>query len=714
MSEKSNKAILLIIFGLGAALIFFAAAALAAYVAYAKFKKPSVEQRTAETLKRAEPVPEFKELPGQLGDEKKTDHLPEVKKQDAVPTEENRKTDFSDTLNKAGELLKDEEKAFEAIKLAEKALKDIARTDEEKKQAEEVLKSAQAKFAARRPWTAVLDFNVDKSVEARITGSAVAVKLEQSLGSLCRLVTRSNFEKAMKELQFQTTDLVDKTKAKQFGKMLGAEYLVTGSVVQFGKDITIAAQLFQVETGVIRQTAEVTSSDVNEFNYLFPEIVRILSMNDAEKKAYLEDKANYPKHLADGNAAVSRGDFEEAVKCFKRALTAKRTPEAEAALRMAESKNRIKQEGLQRKALYDQAMAEGNKAVEEEKWKNAESAFNKALAVSGFEEDAAAKEGLKIVQGGPEAKRRRTIAKGEFLSTVKKADELFEKAVPLGDKSEEALELCDNALLLVDNTVKDHNSNLSATDQASISALKTKIDNFRSKIWTGPVLPGPEKKLEWKIPDLNMDLVWVNELNGWVGLYEVTNLQFRKFQPEHDSKDFKVQTLDEEGKPIVTVHSLNGDRQPVVNVNMEDVQSFIKWLNDTERRAGRLPEGYRYRLPSKEEWTMLAECGDRRPYPWGEGESPKFGNYGKIQDYDDGFPVTCPVEKSGKNGWGLYGIGGNAAELTQKLATDPSFDSWRGGSWEDSDVQAMRTKFRNSFSASRRSNFCGFRIVLLQ
>ena len=161
----------------------------------------------------------------------------------------------------------------------------------------------------------------------------------------------------------------------------------------------------------------------------------------------------------------------------------------------------------------------------------------------------------------------------------------------------------------------------------------------------------PVAGTDWKVPDIGMEFVWIGALDIWVGKYEVTNEEYRKFKPDHDSKSYET-------------YSLNGDRQPVVYVNYEDATAYVKWLTERERKAGRLPPGYCYRLPSDDEWTAFCQCGDNREYPWGNSMPPKYGNYNQMDDYNDGFPVTCPVEKSGKNDWGLYGVGGNACECT--------------------------------------------------
>ena len=85
-----------------------------------------------------------------------------------------------------------------------------------------------------------------------------------------------------------------------------------------------------------------------------------------------------------------------------------------------------------------------------------------------------------------------------------------------------------------------------------------------------------------------------------------------------------------------------------------------------------------------------------------------------IAGYNDGFLVTCPVEKSGKNDWGLYGVGGNVWECTVKSSSDLSFDDWRGASWGNGfpDGQGLGSTYRGVSGASVRYDYIGFRLVL--
>ena len=207
---------------------------------------------------------------------------------------------------------------------------------------------------------------------------------------------------------------------------------------------------------------------------------------------------------------------------------------------------------------------------------------------------------------------------------------------------------------------------------------------------------GPADGEPWTSPDTGMEFVWVPALKIWVGKYEVTNSEYRKKNPAHDSNDYQG-------------NSPNGERQPVVYVNFDDAVAYAAWL--TERDKLQLG-GMRYRMPTEVEWQAYAQCGDGREYPWGNSMPPKYGNYKKTSEYDDGYEVTCPVEKSGRNDWGLYGVGGNVWECCASDASGSSFGAWRGASWSDYDSDSLRCAFRFGSDGAFRNYYSGFRLVL--
>jgi formylglycine-generating enzyme required for sulfatase activity len=239
-----------------------------------------------------------------------------------------------------------------------------------------------------------------------------------------------------------------------------------------------------------------------------------------------------------------------------------------------------------------------------------------------------------------------------------------------------------------------------AVSNVSTSSL-VRIEDVRGKPLTIAMGRGEE-----------MDFVWIEPLGPWIGRYEVTNGQFRRFRPDHDSL-------------FRNAYTLNDSAQPAVMVSWVDAQAFARWLN--ERFADRLPAGWGFRLLHEDEWRRAARCGDDRIYPWGSDWPPRFGNYSDqsareafadwegIEEYDDGFPVACPVAESGANAWDLHGVGGNVWEwCSDWLDTNRLYKVRCGGGW-DFDVQAnLRVDARGFDLPTLRDDTIGFRMAIAE
>lgn len=209
-----------------------------------------------------------------------------------------------------------------------------------------------------------------------------------------------------------------------------------------------------------------------------------------------------------------------------------------------------------------------------------------------------------------------------------------------------------------------------------------------------------------------IEFVWLASLGKWVGRYTVTNAEYRRYRPEHDSGSYQG-------------HSLNGDRQPVVQVSYEDAQAFIVRLNEALAATGT-----QVRLPRLEEAQALARTGEDRTYIWGDTLPPAYGNYADREAvstfnwrridsdfnhrnrYEDGFLVTAPVDDAGRNDFGLYGIGGNVWEWTEELRNGEPIAT--GASWRTRDPVAMLVNSARREATGRRSGFddIGFRLIL--
>ncbi|MCF6263321.1 MAG: SUMF1/EgtB/PvdO family nonheme iron enzyme [Xanthomonadales bacterium] len=229
----------------------------------------------------------------------------------------------------------------------------------------------------------------------------------------------------------------------------------------------------------------------------------------------------------------------------------------------------------------------------------------------------------------------------------------------------------------------------------------------------------------------------------YMGQYEVTNSDLRKFMPAHNSGSAESAIL-------------SGDKQPVVNISWEDAARYSNWLSKKDA----LPMAYRevdgkmqavspmttgYRLPTEAEWAWVArrqgQASEQR-YPW-QGVYPpttKSGNYAdaRIADtladivpgYDDGYRGSAPVGSFPPWPAGVsssfYDMGGNVAEWMHdnyavypgeaaRLVVDPMGPAKgkhhvvRGSSWRHGSISELRLSYRDYSAASRPD--LGFRIA---
>ncbi|RME93000.1 MAG: hypothetical protein D6766_09025 [Verrucomicrobia bacterium] len=211
----------------------------------------------------------------------------------------------------------------------------------------------------------------------------------------------------------------------------------------------------------------------------------------------------------------------------------------------------------------------------------------------------------------------------------------------------------------------------------------------------------------------------------WMGRFEVTNEQFGRYDPAHDSRfEHRSSWIFDEsylGWP------LNRPRQPVVRVSWEEAMGFCRWLSART--------GLQVTLPTEEQWEYACRAGTATPLfygeveddfsPWAnladanlrrlatEGWRPKAPDLvPRIDGVDDGALVTAEVGSYAPNPWGLHDMHGNAAEWTRTIdPADPERRIVRGGSWRDRPHRA-RSAFRLSYPAWRKVFNVGFRVVV--
>ena len=193
----------------------------------------------------------------------------------------------------------------------------------------------------------------------------------------------------------------------------------------------------------------------------------------------------------------------------------------------------------------------------------------------------------------------------------------------------------------------------------------------------------------------------------WMGKYEVTQGQYAAVMGTNPS------------------HFKGDTNLPVENVSWVDATNFCAKLTEQERQAGRLPDGYVYRLPTEAEWEYACRAGTTTRFSF--GDDPDFTGVGEYAWYvENSGGKTHPVGQKKPNPWGLYDMHGNLWEwclgwytfsLPGGSVTDPKGPSsgsdrvFRGGCWLDY-AWDCRSAFRSGRYPGSRLIRIGFRPVL--
>jgi sulfatase modifying factor 1 len=216
------------------------------------------------------------------------------------------------------------------------------------------------------------------------------------------------------------------------------------------------------------------------------------------------------------------------------------------------------------------------------------------------------------------------------------------------------------------------------------------------------------------------------ELEKAVGPERLHNL--RKEGPAHRvviSKDFFMATtettqavwyaiMDHQPGKEVRWEREDWKRLPVSRVSWEDVQEFLKIVNERDPK-------YRYRLPTEAEWEYAARAGSTglRPFPLASlGEHVWY-----LDSSDDD---VQPVATRKPNAWGLYDVIGNLWEWVEDSydrdyyeaspTVDPpgpalsEFKVMRGGSYH-CELERARVGIRVMQKQDRHMSVLGFRLA---
>jgi formylglycine-generating enzyme required for sulfatase activity len=254
-------------------------------------------------------------------------------------------------------------------------------------------------------------------------------------------------------------------------------------------------------------------------------------------------------------------------------------------------------------------------------------------------------------------------------------------------------------------------------------------------------IPGPELGAGWTMPYLALKLSWIDSgqftmgspmreagrlpnegpqtsvrlsQGFWAGMYEVTQEQYFKVMDQNPSESTNASS-------------------PVDSVSWMDAKLYCEMLTNRERAAGRLPDGYVYRLPTEAEWEYAARSGTVSPFAFGDRANAMNGNFRGVYPVNVEHRSTgpdhygsLPVGSYPPNAFGLHDVHGNVAEWTldryngrlpggSQVDMQPREEGRRvvvrGGSWEDFAVR-VRSAARDEIRSDTKSNAIGFRVVL--
>jgi len=218
----------------------------------------------------------------------------------------------------------------------------------------------------------------------------------------------------------------------------------------------------------------------------------------------------------------------------------------------------------------------------------------------------------------------------------------------------------------------------------------------------------------------------------YLSRYEITNAQYRLFDPSHDSAYISMSNKDQQKRG----HAINGDKQPVARISWEQAMDYCAWLSERT--------GLKFTLPTEAQWEWACRAGSATSFFYGD-QNADFSKYANLSDakmekfargdspkwhlkdmrFNDGAMVTCNVGTYQSNAWGLYDMHGNVGEWTRSAYGPYSSESAsallegstegrrvvRGGSWYDRPKRA-RSGFRLDYPSWQKVYNVGFRVMV--
>jgi hypothetical protein len=174
-------------------------------------------------------------------------------------------------------------------------------------------------------------------------------------------------------------------------------------------------------------------------------------------------------------------------------------------------------------------------------------------------------------------------------------------------------------------------------------------------------------------------MVWIPEGKYWAGKYLVRQGEFQTVA-NYNPSNFR---------------SVN---RPVEMISWDGATAFCDQLTQYEKKAGKLPAGYHYALPSEAQWEQFSADADLEQAAMSRSST---------------LSSTQEAGASEPNKYGLYDTLGNVWEWCSDNFDDKGDHSLRGGSWLSSPENFPNAGTRVAGAAKYTDRFTGFRVVLV-
>ena len=187
----------------------------------------------------------------------------------------------------------------------------------------------------------------------------------------------------------------------------------------------------------------------------------------------------------------------------------------------------------------------------------------------------------------------------------------------------------------------------------------------------------------------------------WMGKHEVTQAEYAAVVGRNPS------------------HFTGDSNRPVEKVTFFDASNYCATVTQRERKAGRLPAGYEYRLPSEGEWEYACRAGTTTPFSFGATITPQQVNYNgdpygsAAKGLNRKKTVVCGSLPA--NQWGFQEMHGNVLEWCQDGYSETASTTQaaivggvgarvlRGGGWSYH-AGGCRASSRNNNAPNRQYN----------